>query len=82
MGFLWIYKIPADVGRSEGGEGSGSLNSVEYQTVYPLGPEEKGRWHLIGTEEALEVEVAGTIGSTVSPFAGGGRLELGLHVNG
>jgi len=71
VGFLWIYKIPADVGRSEGGEGSGSLDSVKYQTVYPLGPEEKGRWHLIGTE-VVEAEVAGTIGSTVSPFAAGG----------
>ena len=77
-----MYKIPADVGRSEEGETSGSLDSVEYQTVCPLGPEEKGRWYLVGTEETVEVEwvgtdmdgveVAGTIGSTVGPLAGGG----------
>lgn len=71
---------------------------VVYHVVMPGDPDENGRCCLNGVrlgevdvegagidvevEAALKMEVAGTIGSTVSPFAGGGRLELGLHVNG
>ena len=76
MRFLWIYKIPADFGRSEGGDGSGSLDSVEYQIVYPLGPEEKGRWCLVGTEEVTDMVGTGrTADSVEGPPGGGGWLE-------
>ena len=58
--------------------------------MYPLGPEEKGRWHLVGTKEAAGVEGTGAdvdrvvvVGATspmVGPLAGGELEELEPHV--
>ena len=42
--------------------------------MYPLEPEEKGRWNLIGTKAAVEVD--GTGADVGEPVAGGVRCAV------
>ena len=46
--FLWIYNSPASTRKPEGGKGTSSGDSVEYQVATPRAPEENGRSCLNG----------------------------------